>query len=426
MTYLISMILFIIIVCIIIKRISYNNIIDISFWIIIFYSFFLIVHFTFGVEYKSGNALRALPYFLLGTFAVLLGIKKGEKITKRKRIILHVFNAKKILYLTFVFSIILMYDIYKNNTILLIGSRIEDFQISTIGTIANIIASFGLIPWLGYIYNFITKNKKFPLYSFLGLFAFIAYDLITGGRQTIFISLLSTSVMFIYSYKKKKYIHPNFKLNIPYSVYGIFIIIFLFLFTVSSNRTKITSIDFKIEYLENFFSADIDNNTEKLIRELGPFGDIYTEFGLYYSHELNRLDILLENYDKFPTCFPSEMGYFVRRIPGLEDIINEYWIYQEKLFEGRNNFSVHTWGTFLTNYIINYGKIGAILACFITGLIIGRFQKKFYDSQSLSYLIRQCILVSSVFISLEFSPLYLLSLFSTILFSTFFDIKYYE
>lgn len=422
MIYVISLVIFVIIVIISLFKLSARQILNPNLWVIIFYSFLLIVHFTFDVKYSAGNKYAALPYFLICIFSVMIGIKYG----KRENLspiysYLKSFSAKRMAFVSFFFSVILIIDILRNNTILSLGARIDDFKISLIGTCASMFAGLGLVPWLVYLHNFLIKGNKLPYYALLSLFAFISYDIVTGGRQTIFASIVATLVMVCWCLKRRKLIQNPPKIKIPKSVYvavGIFV---AYILLVSTARTVLSDTDSRARYLEYVYYAKVGDETKEFLNKLGPFSDIVTEFGFYYSQELNRLDIMLDYYDAPVYFFPMEMSYIVRRVPDLEEIANDLWQQQELVFS-KVNFFAHSWSTFIGNYFVNFGIFGSIIICFITGLIMGGFQKSFELKHRLILLVRLCILMGGIFTSIGFSPLSQLPWFSCIVFCSFFNV----
>ena len=425
MLYLISLILYVIAVTRYIIKSSPRKLVNPNTWIVIIYSFLLIVHFTFDVKFNAGNKYSALPYFSVCLFALIWGVSNGyKKTTKNKSYRSYaIFNIRRVAYLSFFASLVLIVDIIRNNNILLIGARIEDFEISLIGVLANFFAGLGLIPWLAQLYLFLLKNKSLPLFSFLSLFAFVAYDIVTGGRQTLFAAIISTIVMVAWCIKVRKQSICVQKIKIPKGIYVAAILFSSYFLVVSSIRTIVQDTDERISSLEYVFSATIGDETKDLIPKLGPLSSIYTEFGMYYSHELNRLDILLDYYNEPVYFIPFEMSFITRRIPFLSEIGNKQWKKQEQIFGSRVDFFSHTWSTFLGNFYVDYGFFGSIFMCFISGLLMGRFRRRFENTNEAILLVRLCVLMGGIFISIEFSPLSQLPWVVCMFFSSFFNLK---
>ncbi len=377
MIFVVSLLIYILIVAIILYKISANKLLNPNTWILIIYSFLLTVHFTFDVKYNAGNKYAVLPYFLISIFSVICGTNCG-RMSRINTIFKYItsFNIKKMAFLSTAASIILIIDILRNNSIVELGTRIDDFKISIIGTIASAIAGLGLIPWLALLYRYLICKGKLPYYSFLSLFAFVSYDIVTGGRQTLFASIIATFVMISWCLKKRKEHRISYRLKIPKSVYIAVLIFISYFLIVSAVRTSLSEEDTRVRYLEYVYSAKLGQETREFISDLGPLSDIVTEFGFYYSQELNRLDIMLDYYEPQVYFIPFEMSYITRRFPAIREIGDKQWAAQEKVFS-KVDFFAHSWSTFLGNYYSNYGFLGAIIACFITGLIMGRFQKDF-------------------------------------------------
>ena len=424
MLYLKSVLVYFIVVIVYLSRATSRQVIDPNKWFVIIFSFLLVVHFTFDVKYAAGNKYSALPYFLICFFSILWGTKVGFRTACRKSFrSVSKIGIGGLAYISFISSLFLVVDIIRNNSLLTLGTRIEDFQISIIGLIANLFSGLGLVPWLAYLYRFLMRGGKMPVCSFLSLFAFLSYDIVTGGRQTLFASVISSIVMVAWCLKRKKELKIQNKIRIPKSFYFVLVLLLSYFLIVSSVRTVVLDTDERISSLEYVFSADIGDETEELINKLGPLSSIYTEFGLYYSHELNRLDILLKYYKEPVYFFPFEMSYISRRIPVLAKEGDRLWKSQEYIFGSKVDFYAHTWSTFLGNYYVNYGLIGSVFACFITGLIMGRFRKRFDEKHKLVLLIRLCTLIGGIFIAIEFSPFSQMTWFVCMLFTSLFDVK---
>jgi hypothetical protein len=156
----------------------------------------------------------------------------------------------------------------------------------------------------------------------------------------------------------------------------------------------------------DFFNAKISDKTLDVIYKVDPFSDIYIEALFYYSHELKRLDLLYQYYDYFPLFGLNQMSYLERRVQWLFGNQNEIsWSKVEFAIEQKGNFSSHTWGTFITNYIIDFGRFGTLIACFLTGLVYGMLYTNLRNHETKEKIIRHALLLAGVVFSIQFSPL---------------------
>lgn len=421
MLFILSILFFCAIVLHIACKKTSLNVIKPDFWLIVFFLFLFITHLTFGVTYDAGNVLYAIPFVCVSLMLVLYGNKLGRR-NKTKRVVVYKnVNVRRLALISIISSVVLVYDILRNNGMFSLGTRLDDFKISSIGTIANILSGLGLVAWLFFLQSYVVNGGKLPLLSVGALSSFVVYDIVTGGRQTIAISFFSSLAILLWSvkFRKEKGIHS--KLRFPFPIVAVVCVFLGYLIVVSSVRRVFSSPEHRIEYMESFFAADLNDETESLIIKSGAFGDIFSEFGLYYSHELYRLSLLLEYYHDSPAFFPLEMSYITRRFPKLQAKADSSWATQEYILEHRVHFSAHTWSTFLGNFLMDFGILGTFFVCLICGYVMGAIWKAYQDRRSVFLLIRVCVLIGGLFVSIEFNPLSQISWFSCLLFLTFFE-----
>ena len=77
------------------------------------------------------------------------------------------------------------------------------------------------------------------------------------------------------------------------------------------------------------------------------------------------------------------------------------WKAEERALN-KGQLDPHTWGTFISAYIMDFGRIGTVLFCFLTGLLYGRMLK-FRDDDAFYYVKASLICAGAVF-SIQFSP----------------------
>jgi hypothetical protein len=101
----------------------------------------------------------------------------------------------------------------------------------------------------------------------------------------------------------------------------------------------------------------------------------------------------------------SQLSYIERRLQWLIGKQGDQnWEQQVKAIEGKGKFSSHTWGTFISNFIIDFGRIGALIACFAIGFLGGLFFNKFKRDHNALTVVRQCLICAGAVFSIQYSP----------------------
>lgn len=428
--YIIVIIFFIGIVIFKLKGKSSLGIMQMSLWLTISYTFLILTHVFSGISYHSGKVLRILPYFLLCLALLIIGDYLGKKIKTRTDKKVFKININTLALTSIVGSILLISDIFRLNSISF-GTRIEDFQISTIGVIGNILSSIGVVVWLKSLYEYRIYGNRISLLSYLSVLSYVSGGILSAGRQAIIIIAISTVIMLIWSNGKKKELEANslndtiiLKRRKPIGLILILTIFISYFMLISFVRSGIFNINSKMNMLEREFNAKISDQTIKDVNQLKPLSDIYIESLFYYSHELRRLDLIYQYYDYYPLLGLSQLSYVERRVQWLLGKQGDIsWNKVEVAIEQKGHFSSHTWGTFITNYIVDFGRFGTLVMCFLSGFIMGILYKSLKDKETPEKIIRHCILLAGIVFSIQYSPLAELIWTFPLIFISFIKIK---
>lgn len=430
--YLIIIFFFIILCVIVINTAKSENILKMSFWLFVAYGFLLITHLFSGIHYNSGSLVRIFPYFLLCIFLVVLGEILGKKIKTKNAKTIPV-NSSVLSLISIFGSIILVIDTFRLNQINF-GLRIEDQSLSVIGVVGTILSSLGIISWLSNLYEYRINGVKIYFLSYLSLISYVISDVLAAGRQSLLLIVISTLIVFIWSRKKSKQTvetekyFVETKIKTKPKLWGMLLIalvFFSYFLVISSVRSQILDIGNKVDMFESGFNAKTSKNTIKLTKSLGPFSDIYIESLYYYSHELIRLDLFFDYYDYHPLFGLEQLPYLERRVQWIFGKQSENsWKEVESSIEGKGKFSCHTWGTFITNMIVDFGRVGAPIACFLIGLFSGIFFLKFKKNQKSLEVVRQSLICAGIVFSIQFSPFVQLAWAFPLFLSSYLKIKY--
>lgn len=408
--YLLILSIFIFIFLFILEYSKSKSILSINLWLLFSFTFLLLTNIFSGITYNVGNIFRILPYFILCLLLLLVGERLGRYLKMPSYRSLTI-NLKVLSYISIIGSLLLFFDIIRLNVVRF-GFRIEDLNISIFGVIGSVVSSLGLISWLFGLYNYRINRIKPRLYIYLSLLSYISSSILMAGRQIILLTLLSSIILIIWSRLKLKERGLNkFRLFIikkkqPWLMYIFIILAVNYFLLISNQRSGITEIDNKIIAFEKNFNATTSTSTIKQVKSFGSLSHIYFEFLYYYSHELIRLDLFYYNYD-FPPLFGlGQMHYIERRLHFLFGNLNEQsWNEQVIALEKKSRFNSHTWGTFITNFIVDFGRVGTLFACLIFGFVLGLIYRKFIEIENSQTVIRQVIICAGMVFSIQFSPL---------------------
>lgn len=427
--YIIALVLFFVCLIAVFTQTRSNSTLRPSFWLVIAYSFLLITHFFSGIDYFFGNIYRILPYFLSCLTLVLIGERLGRTIKSRPLLGYFKISSVKLGLFSIFGSALFIFDIIRLNEINF-GTRIEDFSVSIVGVLGNMASSFGLLVWLTNLYHYRINKSRISLISYLCVISFVAGGVLSAGRQAIILVALSSVILMIWSSKRNKEAYAvsselrDIKAPKPWGFYVILVLFLTYFMYISAIRSGISNIDNKIAVYEKGFSATTSSETKNIVHNAGGLADIYIEFAYYYSHQLIRLDLLYQNYDFHPLLGLGQMTYFERRLQWLFGKQGEEsWKQVEIALEDKGRISSHTWSTFVADYIIDFGRVGALIACLITGLVFGVLFRKFKRNENSSTIVRQCLICGGVVFSIQFSPLAELIYFIPLFLSSFITIK---
>lgn len=423
MTLLIVYIVFLLFSLFIISKVSSYSILGLPLWILLAYSFLLLNHLFSPFTFKSGNYINILPYVFLSLLLLVIGFYIGTRSNFPLIKSLFSINIDALFYISSLGGILAAFDFFRLNTIV-IGMRIEDQQLSSIGVLGTFLSCSGIIVWLYYLYMHIVKFKGLNYKAYIGVLTYLVFTILSGGRQAILLTFLSSMVVVLWG---KKYVKEHNvakqKRKKPIGIYVILILGIAYFAIVSATRTQILDIDNKMDMFEKGAMATIDPSYRSFSRTFFA-ADIFVEAAFYYSHELIRLDIFYQNYDFMPLLGTSQCLYFSRRIQWLVgDLLDDSADAQNYAIEQKGNFSPNTWGTFITNYIVDFGRWGALLVCLFSGFIVGITAKRCRYSSSPFLIIRQCLICAGLIFSIQFSPFAEMCWFIPILFLSFVDLK---
>lgn len=408
------------------KRLSFDSLIRIDYWMRIGFLFLLINYLFAGYHYNYNVSAATFIYVIIAISLFSIGNKVGLGVKNSTVPQVFRLSIKPIAMIALFGALITIYDYFRLNTIIL-GARIEDQKVSIISVFGTLLTAFGIISWLYEFYHFIHKKKSIDLYGYLGLLSYISVGVISGGRQAILLLIIETTLVAFFAKKipsnGDKLAKRKSRLTgvIPGITIGVAIVVYLL--SVSVVRSQIEGTEQKVIIMESLAGGKVDDQVIDVADNLGPFSSMYIEFLFYYSHEFPRLSIMVDNYDYPPILGLCQFHYIGRRLSGIvEPIIKEQETYAERTVEQAGMY-YHTWGTILNGFIIDYGKIGSLFMLFIFGVMGGIYTNNSRKKNNCTCVLCQSIACGGGLFAIQFSPFFDMLWVVSLVFLVFVKIK---
>lgn len=384
----------------------YNPII----WLLMGWSLVFGLYFFSGIDYEYKLSLEAGAYFWAIFVSTFIGFKLSKKFgitlgkSKRKRIVpkINEFTSstyKLYIGLSFAGGLFALLDILRLNS--LSFDLHTSLNISGIGNIGILLSSIGLVMWLYECVRAITNNLRFRMSAFLGLGSYLLPGILTSGRQSSLIAVVSTIIILFYSFSRVKKYKYSIYIKAPVGIVAI--LLFLYTTVVSASRTAVSS---KVALFEYMYACKLTDATANLLNYLGVFKTFVMEILFYYSHELSMFEVFWRYYDG--PCFWgfSNLQLLSRNIM-IEDNISIYdkiWIYLNALSNKAGVYG-HVWRTASANCILDFGKVGGLIFALIIGYLLGRYYKKSIREKTVYHTVGLSLFCAGMFFAMQFSPI---------------------
>lgn len=399
-----------------IKKRNNRVVLSETFWLTFPWVICIMLYFFGGITYQYELGLKKTLYIISFLLLINLGIVFGRVFYVKNKLIKQeepTLNNKKINF-TALFWVatlsVIFYTIYiiKTNDITFGSTR--SINRNMFATLLIFLSSSSLIIWLYELTYSLINNKKMPLYSYFSFFNFAIPSLLISGRDGILIELLSTFLVFLYcgniNKQRFKKIKSSFNKHKKKAII-IIIILFFYLNFLTNNRYG----DDMISRFEWATKAEISDELMTIVGMLGNVGYLFLNFVYYYSSQFVKLAFILDHYNgPFLHGF-YQLHIISRRFPPSWGIsyINAVNSADELMkFHGYGGL-IKMWGTALEGYIYDFGKIGALIMGFISGIIIGKARKKFDGNKSELSIVMQAMICTALFVSVQISPIFDLS-----------------
>ena len=382
--------------------------IDHKFWLIFSWGVCLSLYFFSGIQYRINLTLIsffyiliALSLFCLGDF--LIGKKDSLKIDVSKKLNTFPF---------FVFSVICLicYTCYMFHINEITIGVTRDFQSDWISTLFLIGNSVSLVIWLYELSYAIICNKNITWY---GCIAFVLYNIpgiLISGRDALIISLVVSIIVFFYSgYYAKKMKKNDCKVFKRLLFLGMLAIggIFFYLVFLSMNRYG-SSDSSALNMFEWSAQCVFPDYLNFIYYHLGGIGKVFINAVFYYSSQFSKFALIFEEYNG-PYLFGFyQLHYISRLFPDNWPIY--FGLVSDALYEITTKMQVPGlkgfWETALGYSIYDFGRLGTLLICFISGYGVGFLRNWCFKNQTLLHVILLCFICAGMFLTVELSPLF--------------------
>lgn len=387
-----------------------NNIINPAVWLFVSWLLISGLYFFSGIQYFY--RIEIMTYLYLAFAGILfysfylLGLciklnRGGIKIDLEDNYSNH---KRKYLYISLFGLAFYIFDIFRHNSFTL-GMRNLNLNVSIIGTVGSFMANASLFLWLYELAYAMNKNVKLKLSAWLPLGIYLFPNIVVGGRQSFVIAFISSFCIYQFSQRdaKKKNRKYRYKNKIVYSFLFLLISFTIYNRVIIENRSA--NINMNRHYqvvLRNEVSAE----TEEILQKTGVFQDAFLQGIQYYSQEINGFAVVFQEYDCMPLWGMYELQYISRRLPASLEL--DFNLAREEV--ERISFQQGTratlYRTALKDFILDFGRSGALVFTALLGFGLGRSFKKFKRQPSIYKVIIQAMLCAAAFFSVEYSPLY--------------------
>jgi len=305
-------------------------------------------------------------------------------------------------------ALLFVYDTYRLNGLGFLlaresGIKIE-LEISLLGSVGCLLVPILLVQGLSRIALSLRKNGKFSLVGLLLLMGYSIPCILNSGRESILYVIIGVTSLYGYSayFRQEKNADNKLKMFIT-RLLIVAVVSFLSYSIISISEERFDQTRVNIFLADN----DVPSTTMKDARKWGDMEFLYYNIASYFSHQIPMIDFTLKEYDGPYMCGMYELNIVSRRLP--EDWGLDYRQASRKIRKLYGKTGVDFgggWNTILGVFIMDFGRIGALIACFLCGLVIGKARKKFVMTLETRYAVLVSLICLSTFSTIQMGPFY--------------------
>ena len=271
-------------------------------------------------------------------------------------------------------------------------------ELDTRGGLSAYISLFGsafgiigvsLIPWTR------QHGVQKTLFSILPVFGSLLRALVTGGRISVLIFCLPLILSFFVKHQKLIFLKYKLKFIVTITILGTLFVSAMsaWVFFRESSRLEVLFRD--LENISLFLSGfGIKTKSDT---------NLYLTYGIYrtfsnISTAIYHFPPFFEVYKPHPLMGGYQFSFIAQRFPNAD-----WFAWKNEVEDSYRYFGMfwNVWGTFVRDYVIDFGWIGAPIASYLSGFFIGRLEVRYLRSPFLLslYILSLVWLVMSIFYS---------------------------
>lgn len=380
------------------NKILFNDI----FWMFVFWGLIIGVYFFSGVTWKYNVSVGLILFLTISFISFMAGRSYGTK--KRVKLFskeTSIVNQKLFCFIGLLGVVLFSVDYIRLNGFFSIKS---EYKISIIGSIGNFMIPILLVLGLYMFASTLIVTGKINIKALLLLAAYSVPCILNSGRESL--AFVVVGIAAIYGYYAKhnqvSYRYVNIKKMLR-KIMIIAIVIGVLFFVVHISKERFGDNEVSTFLNTHNVSAIAKGEAERW----GDFEFLYYNIASYFSHQISFLEFMFKEY-KGPYMFGMyELNIISRRLPDFLGLDYMSVSRQLRNLYGQVGVSYSgDWFTVLGSFIVDFGRVGSILACFICGYFTGKVKKKIRLCDDIRYAVLRAIICVCMFSSIQLGPFY--------------------
>lgn len=380
------------------NKILFNDI----FWMFVFWGLIIGVYFFSGVTWKYNVSVGLILFLTISFISFMAGRSYGTK--KRVKLFskeTSIVNQKLFCFIGLLGVVLFSVDYIRLNGFFSIKS---EYKISIIGSIGNFMIPILLVLGLYMFASTLIVTGKINIKALLLLAAYSVPCILNSGRESL--AFVVVGIAAIYGYYAKhnqvSYRYVNIKKMLR-KIMIIAIVIGVLFFVVHISKERFGDNEVSTFLNTHNVSAIAKGEAERW----GDFEFLYYNIASYFSHQISFLEFMFKEY-KGPYMFGMyELNIISRRLPDFLGLDYMSVSRQLRNLYGQVGVSYSgDWFTVLGSFIVDFGRVGSILACFICGYFTGKVKKKIRLCDDVRYAVLRAIICVCMFSSIQLGPFY--------------------
>ena len=417
MIFTVFLFVFIFVNLLLIKKTKLTIFCNEIFWLCTIWIMCLGTYITSGISYAGyGLSVYSVSFLLFCLMAFIVGRKKGlnTKVKVFSSVLPKTIVSMKALLLGLLGAFMYIFDYLRLNGLAFLAFDIggkQEVELSLLGTIGCLLLPLLLVQGLAIFVESLIKKNTF---SFKALGILIFYTLpaaLQGGRESILFILIG--ILSLYGYKatlkqKNIYLPISLKRKNNKKIWN-YIFLTLGVLFLGFSIYMISTVRFAESDISYFlYMNDVPEDVVVQGEKWGTISFLYFNFLSYFSHQIPFLDLTLQEYEGPYFLGMYEFNIISRRLPdflGL-DYVLVFRSINKMLVEHNATMLQGEWNTVLGSFICDFGRLGAIFACYVIGNVLGKIRKKMVNSYDMRYAVLVSLLCLSAFSTVQLGPFF--------------------